>query len=154
MTDKRPVANQTYDMKFRAQVPTNSVIAETGRWIKNTTRDEERRRWQRALQAYWAPFAYKERPEVSEVALESILELTEQILQIALLSGLPIDQLNFKNQVLTIIQQRIQKGGATEPQSSPPSISQPSQPNGAAPQKSDVRPLKTEPAKRKTIFDD
>lgn len=153
MLDKRTMSDKLYDMKFRTQVPVDSVIAETGRWLKNSTRDEEKQKLQRALRSFWGPFAYKDRPELREVALESILELTDQILQIALLSGLPIDQLNFKTQVLTIMQQRA-KEGVERTEERPSTPTPVSQKNGVTVQQESVQPQKEVAKKRKTMFED
>jgi|SRR5579883_3136537 len=147
---------ELYDIKFRVQVPNDSVVAEAGRWIKSSTRDEERQRFKTALQAFWGPFAYKDRPELGEVALESIMELTEQILQIALVAGLPIEQLNFKSEVLALIQQ-IRQGtiqdSSTAPKTGTLPKTDPVGKNGAVESKPPPK-APAQPAKRRTLFED
>lgn len=157
------------DLSFRVRAPVEQPIARTAKFLKSLSREEERVQFALAIRAFWATHAYQaERadPEaITEIALQSILELSEQILQVALVAGLPIDQLNFKSEVLTLIQQTRQ--GATKERMNPsakPSASLSGHPEtqesdseahrngaGTAAKREPPRPSTT---KRRTLFED
>ena len=92
------------DISFRSRVIASEPTGKAVEFLKGRQRDDEKHKFLTAIRAFWAPYGC-EQEELTEVALQSILELSEQILQIALLADLPVDQLNFKSQVLQLIQQ-------------------------------------------------
>lgn len=106
MTEK-----DVYDVSFRTRVLRESVTGRTAEFLKKAgTRQQERQRVELAISAFWSAYAHEQSKELTEVALQSILDLSEQILQIALLADLPVNQLNFKSQVLALIQQTKAQG--------------------------------------------
>ena len=82
------------DSRLRFRLQPGSMLERTVTKLKESGRDKERQRLEAAICAFWAPHAYQNSDEFQGIALQSILELSDQILEICLLADLPIDQLD------------------------------------------------------------
>ncbi|MBD2034505.1 hypothetical protein H6F86_31100 [Phormidium sp. FACHB-592] len=82
------------DNRLRLRLQSGTMLEQTVNRLKDDGRDKERQRLEAAICAFWAPYAYQDSETLQEVALQSILDLSDQILEIALLANLPIDHLD------------------------------------------------------------
>jgi len=119
----------------------------------------ERQRIEDAICSFWAPLACKNSDELQEVALQSILALSDQILEIALIADLPveeIDPMGLKARVVSLKQQARSASTTTNPETNGKVVSPPkSTPtNLTRNDKASSKPKVSTPAERESLFDD